>query len=400
MDSVETIPLNQQPALTKQLQRILESEFFRNSQRCSRFLEYSVHHLIHQQPDDELKERRIGIDVFHRPPDYDTARDNIVRVTANEVRKRLAQFYGGVGVEDPLILDMPPGTYLVTVRETKPGVVGISDAPAVDMALPPVRVEPPSRRWPGNRIASVVLLAIASGLIAGIVFYVHLRTEEVVRQVWAPLLRSPSPTLVSIAEPVAYEPASGSTVATGPTEPMVPLKNAFVGVGDAYALADIARYLTGVGKPWRMVAGNEVPSQDLRSSPMVLIGAHSNLWTTTLMADLRFSFGANNTVLDHTRSTPAWSLPSLRPDWQTTEDYAIVSRFRSPQTGQPVIILGGLTNLGTQAAGEFLVSPDLLNAALEKAPKGWQDRNFQFVLHTRIIGHTPERPSVVASHFW
>ena len=400
VDSIDPISLNQQPALTQQLRRILESEFFRNSQRCSRFLEYSVHHLIHQQPDDELKERRIGIDVFHRAPDYDTARDNIVRVTANEVRKRLAQFYGSVGMEDPLILDMPPGTYIVTVRVAKPGAGEVSDEVAGDITFPPVGKASSSRKLPGNRIAIFILVVIVLCLIAGTVFYRHLRVDEVVRQVWSPLLQGPSPTIVSIAEPVAYEPASGSTVATGSTEPMVPLKNAFVGVGDAYALADIARYLTEVGTSWRMVAGNQVPSQDLRSSPMVLIGAHSNLWTTKLMADLRFSFGENNTVLDRTRSTPSWSLPSLRPDWQTTEDYAIVSRFRSPQTGQPVIIIGGLTNLGTQAAGEFLVSSDLLNAALEKAPKGWQSRNFQFVLHTRIIGNTPERPTVVASYFW
>jgi hypothetical protein len=400
VDVPEPIPFDRQPELIEQLQRILESEFFRNSQRCSRFLEYSVHHLIEQHPDDELKERRIGIDVFHRPPDYDTARDNIVRVTANEVRKRLAQFYGSVGMEDPLILDMRPGTYVVTVREVKSGTAGVSDTATADMTVHPLAVELPRQRLGGNWIASVAILAVALILITGFVFYRHFRTEDVVRQVWAPLLRSSSPTLVSVAEPVAYEPSSGSTVAIGPIDPMVPLKNAFVGVGDAYAMAEVARYLTSVGKTWRMVAGNEVPSQDLRSSPIVLIGAHSNLWTTKLMADLRFSFGANNTVIDRTKVEPAWSLPSLRPDWQTTEDYAIVSRFRSPQTGQPVIILGGLTNLGTQAAGEFLVSPDLLGTALEKAPKGWQQRNFQFVLHTRIIGLTPERPSVVASYFW
>lgn len=165
-------------------------------------------------------------------------------------------------------------------------------------------------------------------------------------------------------------------------------------------MADITRYLTGTAKTWRLVAGNEVPSQDLRSGPMVLIGAHSNLWTTKLMTGLRYSFGEGNTVLDRSLGRPAWSLPNLRPDWQTTEDYAIVSRFRSPQTGQPVMIMAGLTNFGTQAAGEFITSPDLLAAALQHAPKAWQEKNFQFVLHTRLIGHTPEQPTVIASYFW
>jgi hypothetical protein len=401
-DSISQI---QEEALTKQLQRILESEFFRNSQRCSRFLEYSVHHLMHHQPDDELKERRIGIDVFNRTADYDTARDNIVRVTANEVRKRLAQYYGSTGLEDPLVLDMPPGAYIVTVRGIKPSTAVPDTAvpekisqEIPDMSLP-ASVEAPRRRWSRHTFAVLCLVAAVTAIASGIVIYKYLQAD-VVKQVWSPLLKSPSPILISIAEPVAYEPMSGSTVASGPTEPMVPLKDAFVGVGDALAMGDIARFLTATGKPWRLVAGNEVPSQELRSSPIVLIGAHSNLWTTKLMAELRFSFGEKNTVVDRVSGKSPWSLPSLRPDWQTTEDYAIISRFRSPQTGQPIIIMAGLTNFGTQAAGEFLVTPDLLDSALQKAPRGWQNGNFQFVLHTRIIGHTPERPTVIASHFW
>ena len=90
----------------------------------------------------------------------------------------------------------------------------------------------------------------------------------------------------------------------------------------------------------------------------------------------------------------------MMPDGRTPEDYAIVSRFVSPETGEPVIVLAGLSNYGTQAAGEFFTDPEMLEAALRQAPKDWRNRNFQFVLHTRILGKTPERPTVVAAHFW
>jgi hypothetical protein len=400
MLTVDPIPELQQQALLKQLQRILESEFFRNSQRCSRFLEYSVHHLLQHQPGEELKERLVGVEVFGRPADYDTARDNIVRVTANEVRKRLAQYYGSLKSGDPFIFEMPPGAYVVTVREFQPiAEVPVNEAPPGVPAQVSGHIS--SRHGSLTRwFAAGVGLLVVLGLAIGVAFYKHFQSPAVIEQVWAPLLKSPAPVLISIAEPVAYEPASGSTIASGPTAPMVPLRDAFVGVGDAYAMADITRYLTGTAKPWRMVAGNEVPSQDLRSGPMVLIGAHSNLWTTKLMTGLRYSFGENNTVFDHSSGKVAWSLPNLRPDWETTEDYAIVTRFRSPQTGQPVMIMAGLTNFGTQAAGEFVTSPELLAAALEHAPKDWQGKNFQFVLHTRLIGHTPDQPTVLAAWFW
>jgi hypothetical protein len=396
-------PQQEQELIFNQLQAILASEFFRNSQRCSRFLEYSVHHLLHQQPGDDLKERRVGIDVFGRPPDYDTARDNVVRVTANEVRKRLAQYYGTQPPTEGPVIDLPPGVYLVTTRyksavppeevivpQALPGPRDVADSHASPTVHPKGR----------SLFQLLTALAVALILIVAVALFHYSRESQPIRSFWSPLLDNPAPILISIAEPLAYEPQSGSTVNRSPTEPVVPLRDAFVGVGDAYAMADITRFLTSSSKSWRLVAGNEVPSQDLRDGPVILIGAHSNLWTAKLMKELRFSFGENNSIVDHFKGTTISSLPELSPDWQTSEDYALVCRFRSAQTGQPVVILAGLTNYGTQAAGEFVSSPELLKQAFQGAPKNWQEMNFQFVLHTRLIGHTPNPPTVIASHFW
>jgi len=43
--------------------------------------------------EDNLKERTLGVEVFHRTPDYDTNLDPVVRLCAGEVRKRIAQYY-------------------------------------------------------------------------------------------------------------------------------------------------------------------------------------------------------------------------------------------------------------------------------------------------------------------
>jgi len=95
-----------------------------------------------------------------------------------------------------------------------------------------------------------------------------------------------------------------------------------------------------------------------------------------------------------------WALTDQGPGSKTGEDYAIVSRFANPINSQPVIIIAGLTTYGTQIAGDFITNPELLKEALRKAPKNWKNMNFQFVLHTKIMGDTPERPTVVASEFW
>src|SRR5579871_3007115 len=93
----ESIPENRQEAVRAELSRILQSQSFRGSRRCCRFLEYSVQHVLDGNAQEDLRERSIGVEVFHRAADYDTNEDAIVRVTANEVRKRLAQYYQEAG---------------------------------------------------------------------------------------------------------------------------------------------------------------------------------------------------------------------------------------------------------------------------------------------------------------
>jgi hypothetical protein len=74
-----------------ELDRILQSPGFRSSKRSQEFLRYIVITTLDGHLDD-LKERVIGHVVFDRLPDYDTGEHSIVRVKANELRKRLAQF--------------------------------------------------------------------------------------------------------------------------------------------------------------------------------------------------------------------------------------------------------------------------------------------------------------------
>ena len=75
----------------KQLRKILASQVFHNSKRYATVLKYIVDQTL-EGCGDRLKERTIGIEVFHRAPDYDTAADHAVRSAVAEVRKRLAQY--------------------------------------------------------------------------------------------------------------------------------------------------------------------------------------------------------------------------------------------------------------------------------------------------------------------
>jgi hypothetical protein len=379
------------------LARILKSEFFRTSDRCSRLLEYSVQKAIDGCPREEIKERIIGAEVFHRMPGYDTAQDNVVRVTATDVRKRLAQYYSTAPATENPVIDLHPGSYAVNLY-WKPAELGLQfqTGPSVTQELSkpdrpsPVRAVPSASRGFVWTVAVLAVLAIPT-----VAFFVHPASHnDVLREVWSPLLDGKKPVLICIAQP---------DVSTQRPQPeYIPSSVSSVGIGDAYALAEISGFLGSRGKAWRLLAGYETPSQDLKFGPVVFIGAYSNPWTMKICANLRFVFAPypETAVLDRFGTGRAWKITEVSPDGEAGEDYAIVSRFLSPETGEPVIVVAGINNPGTQAAGEFVGSTEMLAAALRSAPRDWRGKNFQFVLHCKVIGNTPESPTVIASYFW
>src|SRR5580692_1095021 len=87
--------------LLEQLERLVRSRHFRNSKRYPTFLRFVVEQTLAGKT-ESLKERTLGVDVFARPSHYDTNEDPIVRVTAGEIRKRIAQYYQEPGHEDEL----------------------------------------------------------------------------------------------------------------------------------------------------------------------------------------------------------------------------------------------------------------------------------------------------------
>src|SRR5580658_8310319 len=97
--------------VTQQLERTVRSRHFRNSKRYPSFLRFVVEQTLAGKT-EALKERTLGTDVFARRSDYDTNADPIVRVTAGEVRKRIAQYYQESGHEHELRIDLPLGSYV------------------------------------------------------------------------------------------------------------------------------------------------------------------------------------------------------------------------------------------------------------------------------------------------
>src|SRR5258708_7131194 len=93
-----------------QVQRILRSEQFGNAPG----LERALSDLVEQSPPGrggELKEVILALEVFNRGSEFDPRIDSSVRTQIGRLRGRLQSYYAGPGRADPILIDIPKGTY-------------------------------------------------------------------------------------------------------------------------------------------------------------------------------------------------------------------------------------------------------------------------------------------------
>ena len=135
-----------------ELDRILASASFRGSPPLRRFLSYTVEHSLHGEA-DQLKEYRLGLEVFGRRSSYEPQKDRIVRLEARRLRAKLREYYEDEGRQDPVRISVPKGGYAATFSAN-----GHSEPP---FSLPVPPLTPPTEpRPPLSRKAKIGMTAV------------------------------------------------------------------------------------------------------------------------------------------------------------------------------------------------------------------------------------------------
>jgi TolB-like protein len=138
-----------------ELERVLASNGFGNGGRLARLLRYVVERTLAGEG-DQLKEYVLGVEVFDRGGDYDPRLDSIVRVEARRLRSKLGEYYASAGAADPIVIDVPRGSY-VPVFEQRP----------LGAASTTVQQSSAKRRWVAlaGFAGAVILIAAAMGSV-------------------------------------------------------------------------------------------------------------------------------------------------------------------------------------------------------------------------------------------
>ncbi len=98
------------------LQKILASAVFANAERMRRFLNFIVEYTL-SQPKEPLKEMTVGLELYSSGGEFDPRLSAVVRVDAKRLRTKLQELLRPEGASDPLIIDLPKGSYAPIFRE-------------------------------------------------------------------------------------------------------------------------------------------------------------------------------------------------------------------------------------------------------------------------------------------
>ena len=412
----------------QQLERIVSSKHFRNSKRYPSFLRFVVEETLAGKT-DVLKERTLGVNVFGRPNDYDTNDDPVVRVTAGEIRKRIAQYYQEPGHEEELRVDLPLGSYvphflpaahIISIaehdhfRDHADASIAVVQAPEHELVGPEATtsvVTGSVTRW--GRFKKILLsglLIIVVASIAGSLLRNYLK-DRGMKYFWQPVIASGAPALIVIGvhslneqgqdEPTKVHPKSMRDGNENMLSSMV--RSDMVPVSDIVSYSKVTDLLTRRTHSYRTKGSADTTLEDLRQGPIILIGGLDNIWTKRLVAPLRYNFYAptqlESEIRDSKDLSRVWKFDNMQLVSGDSRDYAIVASYFDPTIGQHVLVVAGIGKAGTQAAAEFLTSDQDLRSwlAAEKVPPG---KNVELVLSTEILDGQPGPPHVVASSIW
>jgi len=398
------------------VERVASSSAFGKSNRLRELLLFLCGREL-CDPNGAVREQEIGIEVFDRQPDYDTAQDAIVRVQVSQLRKRLEQYFASEGLDEPMVIEIPKGAYTPVFRP---------------------RIRESTQRSPRIRLFSVL---VASGvlLVAGLVFGPwHLggpvrsarNTEPgvTVDRLWYQMFDNGRPTCIVLSDAVLglFEDAIQHQLSVNEYRDKVftrlsddrlkdPVENArwkelvgayFTHISDARLAAKFSVLNAGRNLPTEIVFAGDFGVTYLQSHNLILVGTRrTNPWVEMFEDQLNFRsvFRETPPMLSYfqNRSPLPGESATYTVEW-TKMGYCRVAFLPSPSRSGNVLLVSGTDMASSEAGGQFIGSErwiQTLHSALGLGPKArfpyfevllkvdymtWNTPKFELVAHRTL----------------
>ncbi len=153
--------------IREQTDRILTSPQFKDSKQLSIFFSFVIKETLAGEGDG-LKAYTIAVEAFGRAPDFDPQIDPFIRVLAGRMRRALKMYYFSEGKNDPVVIDIPKGSYVpVFSRRSEK-----SDEDSAEIEAPGLAAS--DARQSGKRLQEKTKLSIPRKLTYAAIFLIFI----------------------------------------------------------------------------------------------------------------------------------------------------------------------------------------------------------------------------------
>ena len=347
----------------------------------------------------DAREQVIAERVFGRNADFQANQDTIVRAEARNLRKRLDLFFSTEGQNEPVVITMPKGGYLLAF-ESRPveSLVEFAPLAAVESEIITSEIFPPSAPLKTANYARLCLiLALCVVGASGLALYFHSKEAALRNQLGIRHLTLPFSAL--------FSPAGEALVVTSDTGMLqiARVANRQISLDDYIARSypdvphiappdlirnwNIFEFTDGremeiAGLILRSHAqfvprialrsGHQVQLQDFKDKSAILIGSPvSNPWAQLYEDKLNFrcSMDSSGRIVFHNldpRHGEAAQYPTEDDFRHHNYTYARLALVPKTSDGSAALLIAGTTAQATQAAGELAVDQTRLDRILRK----------------------------------
>lgn len=397
-----------------QVERIENSHTLHSSESLRRLFRYLADHSL-EHPGASLKEYQIATEVFGRPPDFDPQLDSTIRVQAGRLRMKLAEYYASEGAEDPILIEIPKGGYVLSFQ-ARPPEASKSSGPDLVTAPPGVAT---GFSWLRMAIIALSLLLLAAvAVIASLVTdrRSHVAASSgapvpaVYTTFWKPFLAgNEQPWVVFSNATFVGRPETGMRYFNSATDAHPPLVlDHYTGVGEVLAVHNLDLVFNLLHREMRVKRGSLFSLDDAKNNDLIFVGSPAeNLTLRDIPGTSQFVFqrvasGERKGDLAIVNMHPLDGEPRDFRGTQATaplsEDYAIIALLKGMDPSHSVLILAGTTTMGTQAAVEFACAENSLRQLLQRLniKDGGEIKPFEAVVRVKVARGVPVETTIAA----
>jgi hypothetical protein len=403
-------------AVREQIDRLLQSKTFQNSEVHRRLLQYLADRTLAGDA-DRLKEYTVGLEAFAKPPTYDPKHDSIVRLQMGRLRQKLAVYYQSEANNDPVLVSLPKGAFkLVFESHEAPPSVEAEVARSRKRLILLGTLLAAALVW----AAVATILAVRAGRQAAPLTAIWSPGLEAI---WKPYLESNRPLLVSLGTPLFVrfpefgffrdpkvnewadvdksDRFRGVHKALGEKE-VLPSYN-FTGAGEASAAFLIGKLLATRKLDIQLTRSSILSWQQIAAHDVIFLGPpkfNVQLQEAAMIQDLVVEAGG---IRNHRPRTgePEFLEDHLQAGKTSEgETHALISRTVGPSGVGEFLMIAGNAGADTFAAAEWLTQSWRARELVGhlRGSNGELPRHFQAVIKVDFKQGIPVQSSYVFHH--